>query len=283
MLAWLNDPKFFSNVTNAVQYLASQCKGGSFSSTQATVLALKAIVAYLSNRFTNSLLFSYDAASASPTKEGSVVARLNGQDLEFISFDTKATGTLEMPSFADRINPGKYELEIEMLGGSRMPFTYSIEFNTLTGVSSARCVLDFGIQFSSTTVTEGEGLEMDVNLSNKTNQGQPMTGKITVFIVTSVVAILGIPGGLDFRHTKLQELVKSKTVDYYETSGRSVTLYWRSLPPDDKKSFKVDLVAMVPGKGAYIIVNCQARTLPLLPEPICTIPMKIRCGYVAQR
>jgi len=223
VLTWLNDPKFYGQVSKAIEYLSSQCKGGLFSSTQATVLALKAIVAY-------------DATRAAPLKEGSVIARLNGTDIQFLSFDSTSTGTLEMPSFADTIKAGKFDLEIEMLGGSSMPCTYSIEFTTKTGASSERCVLYFGVKMTSDKIVEGEGMEMEVTLVNKTNAGQPMT-----------VAILGIPGGLEFRHAKLQELVKSKTVDYYETNGRFLTCYWRCLAPSDKKAFKVDLIAAVPG------------------------------------
>jgi len=223
VLAWLNDKKYFDRVTKAIEYLVSQCKGGNFSSTQATVLALKAIVAY-------------DAVRAAPLEEGSIVARLNGQDIEYIGIDTKSGGTIEMPSFADKFKNGKYNLEIEMVGGSKMPYTFSVEFFSPSGPTSEECVVDFTAALTTSKIVEGEGLEMDVTVRNKTDKGQPMT-----------VAILGIPGGLEFRHEKLQELVKAKIVDYYETNGRYVTLYWRCLAPSEKKAFKIDLIAAVPG------------------------------------
>jgi uncharacterized protein YfaS (alpha-2-macroglobulin family) len=45
-LAWLRDGTFATNVDGAARFLASVCEGGRFASTQGTVLALKAIVAY---------------------------------------------------------------------------------------------------------------------------------------------------------------------------------------------------------------------------------------------
>jgi len=223
VLAWLHDTKYFDVATKAVEFLASQCKGGSFSSTQATVLALKAIV-------------TYDQKKASPLAEGSVVARLNGQEIECIGFDKTAKGTIQMPSFADKFSAGTYDLEIEMIQGSKMPYTFTVEYFSPIGVSSDECVVDFSANLSTNSTNEGEGLEVDVKLANKTDKGQPMT-----------VAIIGIPGGCEFRHEKLQELVKSKTIDYYETNGRYVTLYWRCLAPSENKSFKIDLIAAVPG------------------------------------
>ncbi len=46
VLAWLQNPSFTANVEKAIRYLAEQCKAGRFGSTQSTILALKAIIAY---------------------------------------------------------------------------------------------------------------------------------------------------------------------------------------------------------------------------------------------
>ena len=45
-MAWLGNKSYIDNVENAIKYLAAVCKGGRFGSTQSTVLALQAIVAY---------------------------------------------------------------------------------------------------------------------------------------------------------------------------------------------------------------------------------------------
>ena len=63
VLAWLEEPGAFApRFEAAVRWLASRCAGGRFGSTQATVLALKAIVAY-------------DAWRAARTRPGEVTRR----------------------------------------------------------------------------------------------------------------------------------------------------------------------------------------------------------------
>jgi len=47
VLAWLNDDKYIAHARSAVEWITAQCQNGRFGSTQATVLALKAIIAYV--------------------------------------------------------------------------------------------------------------------------------------------------------------------------------------------------------------------------------------------
>jgi len=64
----------------------------------------------------------------------------------------------------------------------------------------------------------------------------------------TVVAIVGVPGGLEPRIDQLKELVKAKTIDAYEIMGRDVVLYWRGMTPKQQLRVPVSLVAAVPGK-----------------------------------
>ncbi len=50
VLAWLQNPRYAANVEKSIRYLAESCKSGRFGSTQSTVLALRAIVAYDKSR-----------------------------------------------------------------------------------------------------------------------------------------------------------------------------------------------------------------------------------------
>lgn len=84
---------------------------------------------------------------------------------------------------------------------------------------------------------EGQGSEIRVSLKNvSATEGQPMT-----------IAIIGLPGGLEPRHDQLKELVKSNTIAFYEILGRDVCCYFRQLKPDEEVSFRIDVVARIPG------------------------------------
>lgn len=51
VLAWMNDQsRYADNLTPAVNWIVSMVKsGGSYGSTQATILSLKAIISYMEN------------------------------------------------------------------------------------------------------------------------------------------------------------------------------------------------------------------------------------------
>ena len=224
VLSWLNEHKFNENIELAMKYLQSQCSNGCYGSTQSTVLALKAIV-------------TYDELRSTPPSEGSIVVRLDGQEVTSIGFSKTTTGTLEAPAFAESLSAGKHVVEVEMLGGGKMPYTLSIDYFALNGASSDECAVNLKTKLSTAKVNEGEVVRMNVVVENKKNEVLPMT-----------IAIVGVPGGLEVRHDQLKEFVKSETVAFYETKGRDIVFYWRYFKENEKKEFNVDLIAAVPGK-----------------------------------
>jgi hypothetical protein len=84
---------------------------------------------------------------------------------------------------------------------------------------------------------EGDVIEATARVTNLTDTQLP-----------TVVAIVGVPGGLEPRIDQLKELVKAKTIDAYEVRGRDVVLYWRGMTPKQQLRVPVSLVAAVPGR-----------------------------------
>ena len=84
-----------ANVELAIHYLADSCKGGRYGSTQSTVLALRAIIAY-------------DKARAHPTAGGQVQLFVDGQPVgDAMAFDAQTTGVIKLPDFSDKMTPGR--------------------------------------------------------------------------------------------------------------------------------------------------------------------------------
>jgi len=65
--------------------------------------------------------------------------------------------------------------------------------------------------------------------------------------ISTPIAIVGIPGGLEVRHDQLKEVVKSGKIAAYEVIGREVVLYWRALPGGEKVELPLSLTAAIPG------------------------------------
>ena len=66
--------------------------------------------------------------------------------------------------------------------------------------------------------------------------------------VGMVFAIVSFPSGSepDFQH--LSDLKEASKVDYYETRGREVVLYWCAMKAQEKKQIEVRFMAKIPGK-----------------------------------
>ncbi|MBI4574718.1 MAG: A-macroglobulin complement component [Planctomycetes bacterium] len=223
VLSWLQAPSFAANVERAMTWLSGSCRDGRFGSTQSTVLALRAILAY-------------DAARAAPLAPGRVTLLVDGAPCAEAAFGTEAQGVLDLPGLAARLSPGEHRVEFVLEGGSPMPWSVEVGFHAETPASSDACAVGLSVELATPEMKEGEGGEVLVRMTNRRAEGQPMA-----------VAVVGLPGGLEPRHEQLRELVRSGAIDFYEVRGREVVLYQRDLAPGQVVSLRLDVVAAVPG------------------------------------
>jgi uncharacterized protein YfaS (alpha-2-macroglobulin family) len=224
-LAWLRDPAYSANVELAIRYLADSCKAGRYGSTQSTVLALRAIVAY-------------DKARAHPAAPGSVQLFVDNQSVGVdMPFDASTTGAIKLPDFSDKLTPGKHAVELRMTDGSDLPYAVAVTFNSVTPASSDQCKLEMTTSLADERVSEGAVTEAHVTVTNRGPDTLP-----------TPIAIIGIPGGLEVRHDQLKELVKAGRIAAYEVRGRDVILYWRDIQPEETIDIPLSLTAAIPGE-----------------------------------
>jgi hypothetical protein len=222
--AWLSNPGYVSQVEKAIKYLAETCKAGRFGSTQSTVLALRAIVAY-------------DASRAKPKSPGSLQLLVDDQVIgEPVAFTAETEGSIELPAMAELLTPGEHKVQVRMAGGSQMPYSVAVDFHSLKPDTSPDCKLHLEVNLRDEQMDEGAVTEAEVAIINRTGEEVPMP-----------TAIIGIPGGLEVRHDQLKELVKAGKIAAYEVKGREVVLYWRVLSPEQRVDLPLSLVAAVPG------------------------------------
>lgn len=223
-LAWLRDPAYVANVEKSIKFLADSCKAGRYGSTQATTLALRAIV-------------TYDKQRARPKAAGKLRLCVDGKQLgDLTSFDQNTQGAIKLPDMTALLTPGEHKIELSMQGGSAMPYSIAANYNALTPASSRDCKLSISTNLAQAKVVEGASTEANVTVVNLTKE-----------VVPTPIAIVGLPGGLEPRHAQLKELVKKGVVDAYEVRGREVVLYWRTLAADARVDIPLSLIAAVPG------------------------------------
>lgn len=216
--------KFAAEVETTMKWLFEACKAGKFGSTQSTVLALKAINAY-------------DKARSKPKAPGTAQLVIDGVPFgNVVKFDAKTKGAIELPDFAAALTSGKHIIEVIMKGGSEMPYSLNVKYNTQLPPSADKTNLKLAVKLSTTKVAEGEPLEATVDL------------EVLDKDAPTPIAIIGIPAGLEPRHDQLKELVSAKRIDSYEVIGRNIVLYWRALKAKTKVQIPLSLTAKVPGK-----------------------------------
>jgi len=223
VLAWLKDPQFAANVESGIRYLAEQCKAGRFGSTQSTILALKAIIAY-------------DQSRALPRAPGQLELFVDGRPVGSpVKFDEQTQGAIPLPNLP-LLPVGKHPVEIRMTGGSQMPYSVAARYSRLKPDTSDACRLHLEVSLANPKMKEGSVTEALVVVVNRSNETVP-----------TPMAIVGLPGGLEVRHDQLKELVKAGTIAAYEVLGREVVLYWRALSPEARVTLPLSLVAAIPG------------------------------------
>ena len=224
ILSWLKDEAYADKVEKSIKWLADSCQAGRYGSTQSTVLALRAIIAY-------------DKARSQPKAPGSLQLYIDGhRSGSSVEFDKNTHGPIKLTDITEMLYPGKHKVQIQMTGGSEMPFSLAVNYSDEKPVSSKECKVHAEVSISKNKVTEGEAVEVKVKVTNRTNE-----------VIPTPVAIIGIPGGLEVRHDQLKELVKSGKIASYEVLGREVVLYWRAMNAGQEIELPISVIAEIPG------------------------------------
>lgn len=255
VLAWLkaNRPEYTLNVQKAVKWVGQQRGGyGGFGSTQSTILALKALIAFTK-------------ANKKTAEEGDVRLLVGGREAAMVHFPAGAQEviTLALSQPEQLLKGGDNKLDIEVTGKNVFPYTLAWSLRTAKPASASGCPVQLTTKLDRVEANEGETVRLTATVENVSGKGQGMT-----------VAILGLPAGLALpedlkqlkEHAKLRnEGTEQGLISYFETRGREVILYWRDLAPGKKIEVPLDVICRVPGvyrgpaSRAYLYYNADRK------------------------
>jgi hypothetical protein len=242
ILAWLkyNQPhEFREPLDRAIKWIGQQRGGhGAFGSTQSTILALKALLAYTKE-------------NKRPMKAGKLTLKVNDKVVAERDFDANAKDALvlDLPDAEKIFSLGKNDVRISLAGGAVLPYTMSWNYSALTPANQEKPAITMSANLSRLSAKDGETVGMTVSVANTQNKGQGM-----------VVAIVGLPAGLELpsnleqlkTYARLQKNDKGEEVagkiSAFEIRGRELVLYWRQMTPNEKIEVPIDLICRVPGE-----------------------------------
>lgn len=225
VLALLKSNKHETLVSEGIKYITGSRENGRFGSTQATCMALKALIEYTKKQ-KSKLITSNDYVSL----------RLNDHDISK-KLQLTSSGIISISGLEEHIKEGTQRFSIEF-SNSKATFPYALEVNwdSFLPDSANKCKVKMKTNLFKSVASIGDNVRLEVKLENQTSSSLPMT-----------MGIVGIPSGLSLQPWQLKELVEEEKVAYYEIFGNQLVLYWRSMKPEETIKIPLDLKAEIAG------------------------------------
>ncbi|MCF6403013.1 TonB-dependent receptor plug domain-containing protein [Chitinophaga filiformis] len=184
-----------------------------YGSTQATVLALQAIVEY------RRLMGEISAASKIEIKVNDKTT-LAGRDM--ITNIEEGDNTFSVTYASEK---------------QTVPYQLELAYYTLLPPNDPEAELQLSTHLSAADTKVGETVRMQVEVKNIKDYLQPMS-----------IAKIGIPGGLTVQPWQLKEIMEKNQVAYYEIFDNYLVLYWMGFAAGETKQVNLDLKAEIAGK-----------------------------------
>jgi TonB-dependent SusC/RagA subfamily outer membrane receptor len=212
-LALLREPSpEVATIANLISRILSEKSYYGYGSTQSTVLALQAIVAYskLTSRIAENTQINFTMNDTAAVAESDLTATLReGTNVFAIQYQQN---------------------------GQPIPYNLEVAYNTFTPPNSAKAELTLATRLAGTQTRVGETMRMDIDVTNEKGMLQPMA-----------VAKIGIPAGLSIQPWQLKEIKEKNQVAYYEIFDNYLVLYWMGFAPNETKTIRLDLKAAIAG------------------------------------
>jgi len=201
--------------------------GGGHGSTQATILAMRALL----------------AASATPLGqdfESAVTILLNGQPIETFRVNKENGDVMKQIELTKSLHSGANRIQFRQTPAGELPFqltgTYWLPSTPIPAASVNNSdALQIGLRYDRTTLAVNDQLRCTVTVKN--NTGKP---------VNMAMVDLGIPPGFDVDSTGFETMQQTAQIAKFEVTGNQVILYLRDLPNEKPFQFDYSLRAKYP-------------------------------------
>lgn len=202
-----------------IQFILSHRNNGRFGATQATCLAIEAMLDYAKKQEENLR-----------KTDGSLLVTVNGHQEEK-SFTEVVNGILRIDQLEDFITSGEQEVMVEFLNApANIPFTFDVNYFTSVPRVHPNCPLKIATTIPANQLNLGDNLRLAVTVKNTTEELLPMT-----------TALVGIPSGASVQPWQLKEIMEREEVAYYEIFDHYLVFYWRHFKAKEEKVITLDL------------------------------------------
>lgn len=226
VLAMLRSGQFPNDVNKAMMYLVkAKDPHGTWGSTQATILALKALTA--------------GAGGTAQKDPATFVLTVNGKKIGERTIDEKNSDVLQMFDLKEETKVGANEIEIEVKGETNMMYqVVGRHFEPYVQQPAKKPLLDVNVEYDRTSLSTADLLKAKAVLK--------YNGEVPTYMV---IVDLGIAPGFTVDAGDFAEMVAAKKVQKFSVTSRQVTLYLGDVKPGDVLTFEYGLKPKFPVKA----------------------------------
>ncbi|MEH0155845.1 MG2 domain-containing protein [Limibacter armeniacum] len=209
----------------AANYLVNARESyGGFGSTQATIMALKALTEFA----------RYSKVTKS---DGDIILSINNQK-NTIHFEKGSRDPIQLSNLNDLFKEGNNTLNWQYKNTKQaLPYSITANWYTYTPPSSDKCDVSLDVRTPESKIRIGDTFRAEIEVRNKSKQPLPM-----------VLAKIGILSGVSVQPWQIKALQEKHLFDYYEITDNYLILYFRGMKASEKKVIQLDLKSEFEGK-----------------------------------
>jgi hypothetical protein len=223
-LALEGDPSYANQVNRAMTYLTrSKDANGTWRSTQATVLAMKALIGSIDR--------------AAETTDAHIAMKVNGKALPELHVTRDTSDVFHQIDLSGLLHDGQNDVDLHLDGQGNCQYK-------LTGTVY--------VPWTDTLAKPSETLHLDVAY-DRTHLATDDTAACTVHVqnltkatANQVVVDVGVPPGFDVQGDDLDALVQKQVIAKYSNTGRQLIIYFEKLDPEATATLRYRVKARFP-------------------------------------
>lgn len=217
------------SVAQALRWLSAEKSScGTWGSTQATVLAMRALLAG-------------STATLGQEFDSSITLLLNGKAVETFHVNKDNSDVMKQFELTRFLCPGDNRIEFRQTPSGELPFqvagAYWLPASSApaTGAPIVPEALQIDVAYDRTSLPVDEQLKCDVTVKNQTGA-----------VINMAIVDLGIPPGFDVDTTAFERMQHEETIAKFEVTGNQVILYLREISNRAPFQFDYSLRAKYP-------------------------------------
>jgi uncharacterized protein YfaS (alpha-2-macroglobulin family) len=209
-------------VRSALTWLVEQREVGHWGSTQATILALKA------------LMLGTGKPAAGPRL---IDIALDGKVIKTIEVGPDEADVMKQLDFSASLRVGVQDLTLTDRSGNEPSFQVEFRYHVPGSAAEMPSPLGIDVKYDRTEMSTADALNVTATVTNRTGQPAPM-----------VMLDLPVPAGFRADAEAFDKLVAAGTIDRYQSTPVQIIVYLRSLAANRSLELRYRLLPGAPAK-----------------------------------